>query len=144
MTSNPLPKGCPLRILAVTAHPDDETFGCGGTLAKYAAEGNQITLLCATLGEAGEIQDPSLANHQNLGLVREQELRAACRILGIHNLLLLGYRDSGMAGTPENNHPEALIGIDQKKQIGPGRSGLRTRNPPRRDTIAPTWGYGDA
>jgi LmbE family N-acetylglucosaminyl deacetylase len=55
------------RALAVVAHPDDETFGCGGVLAKYAAEGAQVFLLCATRGEVGEIRDPALATRDNLG-----------------------------------------------------------------------------
>ena len=94
--------------MAVLAHPDDETFGCGGTLARYAAEGVQVSLICATLGDAGEITDPSLAQRENLAQVREQELRAACHALGIQDLFILGYRDSGMADSPDNQHPQAL------------------------------------
>ena len=65
-------ENAPRRLLAVLAHPDDETFGCGGALAKYAAEGAQVSLICATRGEVGEISDPSLATPENLPQVREQ------------------------------------------------------------------------
>ncbi len=95
-------------MLAVTAHPDDECFGVGGTLAHYAASGADVFLVCATRGEVGEISDPALATPATLGQVREQELRSSCRVLGIHEPILLDYRDSGMAGTPENQHPASL------------------------------------
>ena len=55
------------RLLAVFAHPDDETFLCGGTLARYASEGGRVSLICGTRGEVGEISDPNLAGHGNLG-----------------------------------------------------------------------------
>jgi len=86
-----------LTLLAVFAHPDDESFGPAATLAKYAAQGVQITLICATHGEAGEISDPSLATLETLGQVREEELRCACRVIGIHELRFLGYRDGQMS-----------------------------------------------
>ena len=105
-------------ILGVYAHPDDESFGTGGTLAKYASQGAQITLICATRGEAGEISDPSLATPETLARVREEELRSACRVLGISEPLFLGYRDSGMAGTPDNDHPRALCRADSQEVVG--------------------------
>ena len=71
-----------LSLMAVLAHPDDESFGNGGTLAKYTEQGVVTSLVCATRGEAGEISDPSLATRENLGQVREQELRLACLIIG--------------------------------------------------------------
>ena len=92
------------RLLAVVAHPDDETFGCGGTLAKYSGDGVQVSLVCATRGEAGEISHPDLATKSDLGAVREGELRAASSILGIHDLTVLDYRDSGMAGRQDQGH----------------------------------------
>ena len=99
------------RLLAVFAHPDDEG-AIAGTLARYAHEDVQVTLVCATKGEAGEISDPSLATSQNLGSVREQELRCACEAIGISDLRLLGYCDSGMEGTDENELPTAFIQAD--------------------------------
>lgn len=95
-------------LLVAVAHPDDETFGMGGTMARLAADGWGVTVVCATRGEAGEIADPSLATPETLGSVREQELRRACHILGVDDVRFLDYRDSGMEGTPENADPRAL------------------------------------
>lgn len=99
-------------LLVALAHPDDETFGVGGVMARAAREGHRVVIVCATRGEAGEIADPSLATMETLGDVREGELRAAARALGVTDVRFLGHRDSGMAGTPENGHPQALVNAD--------------------------------
>ncbi len=83
--------------MAVFAHPDDEAFGTGGTLTKYAAEGCDVYLVTATRGEAGEIAEPDLASPANLPFVREQELRCACQIYGIHPPRFLDYQDGQLA-----------------------------------------------
>jgi LmbE family N-acetylglucosaminyl deacetylase len=80
-------------MMAVFAHPDDEAFGTGGTLARYAAEGVDVYLVTATRGEAGQIAAPELATPANLPAVRERELRCACRIYGIHPPIFLDYLD---------------------------------------------------
>jgi LmbE family N-acetylglucosaminyl deacetylase len=80
-------------LMAVFAHPDDEAFGTGGTLTRYAAEGHHVYLVTATRGEAGQIAEPGLATQANLPIVREQELRCACQIYGIHPPLFLDYVD---------------------------------------------------
>jgi LmbE family N-acetylglucosaminyl deacetylase len=80
-------------LMAVFAHPDDEAFGTGGTLAKYAAEGCDVYLVTATRGEAGRIAEPELATPANLPAVREHELRCACEIYGIHPPRFLDYVD---------------------------------------------------
>ncbi len=102
------------RLLAVFAHPDDEG-AIAGTLARYARSGAHVTLVCATKGEAGEISDPSLATPENLGSVREAELRCACQVIGIAELHLLGYCDSGMDGTLENEKVTAFIQADPEE-----------------------------
>ena len=79
-------------LLAVYAHPDDEAFGTGGTLSRYAAEGVKVYLVCAARGEAGEISDPSFASPETLGQVREGELRCAAETMGISELIFLNYR----------------------------------------------------
>ena len=93
------------------AHPDDESIGTGATMAKYAAEGAQVTLVTCTLGELGEIIPPSLAQlaaerEDRLGAYRIGELAAACAALGVTDHRFLGgpgrWRDSGMMGTPGN------------------------------------------
>jgi LmbE family N-acetylglucosaminyl deacetylase len=83
--------------VAVFAHPDDEAYGVGGTLARYAAEGCDVHLVTATRGEAGEVRDASSATKANLPLVREQELRCACDIYGIHPPRFLDYVDGQLA-----------------------------------------------
>ena len=87
-----------LKLLAVLAHPDDESLGFGGTLAKYAAEGVDIHLLTATRGDAGRYRGhrPGETDHPGqaaLGAIRETELRAAASVLGVRELSLLDYRD---------------------------------------------------
>jgi len=81
------------RLMAVFAHPDDEAFGTGGTLTRYAAEGCDVYLVTATRGEAGQIAEPGLATPANLPAVREHELRCACEIYGIHPPRFLDYVD---------------------------------------------------
>ncbi len=82
------------RILAVFAHSDDEG-AIAGTLAHYAQQGVYVVLACATRCEAGEISNPALATPENLGAVREQELRCACDVIAIAELHMLDYCDSG-------------------------------------------------
>ncbi|MGE5590478.1 MAG: PIG-L family deacetylase [Bacillota bacterium] len=82
------------RVLAIFAHPDDETFICGGTMARLALEGARITLVTATLGEMGRrLGQPAYATRETLPVLREKELREACGALGIADLRLLGLRD---------------------------------------------------
>src|SRR5258707_11074647 len=92
------------RLLGIFAHPDDEG-GISGALLQYSTSGVETGLVCATRGEVGEIADPALATPENLGQVREGEMRAAAEVLGVHNLWFLSYRDSGMAGTPPKRAP---------------------------------------
>jgi LmbE family N-acetylglucosaminyl deacetylase len=80
-------------LMAVFAHPDDEAFGVGGTLAKYGHQGYQVQIVTATRGEAGQIAEPGLATPANLPLVREQELRCACEVYGVRPPLFLDYQD---------------------------------------------------
>ena len=95
-------------ILAVLAHPDDESFGMGGTLALYATRGVDVHLVCATRGEVGEVAPELLKDFQSIADLRESELRCAAGILGLKGVHFLDYRDSGMPGNPDNHHPQAL------------------------------------
>src|SRR5207302_7448928 len=95
-------------LLAVHAHPDDECIGTGGILARYAAEGVRTVLVTCTDGAVGEISDPALATPENLVEVRSHELDESVRILGVSRLVKLGYRDSGMAGTADNDNPASF------------------------------------
>lgn len=85
------------RLLAVFAHPDDESLACGGLLARCAAEGARVTLLCATRGEAGE-RVPGCSDDVGLGIVRRGELHDAAERLGIHELILLDHPDGELPG----------------------------------------------
>lgn len=106
------------RLMAVHPHPDDESIASGGTMARYRAEGAEVALVTCTLGEEGEISDPALATPENLGQVRAEELTAACVILGVRVRYVLGYRDSGMAGTPENDNPASFHQADLGEATG--------------------------
>jgi len=109
------------RILFVHAHPDDESINTGATMARYAAEGAQVTLVTCTLGEEGEIIPPEYADlaadrEDRLGEHRISELAEACEALGVSDHRFLGgpgrWRDSGMAGVPSNDRPGAFCRAD--------------------------------
>ena len=129
-------------LLAVFAHPDDESAATGGTLAYYARKGFRVGLVCATRGEIGEISDPNLAVPDNLGVVRGQELRNAASALGIEDLMLLDYRDSGMAGTADNEHPDALSNAPADDVVAELVGIIRDYKPGVVITFDPSGGYG--
>jgi N-acetyl-1-D-myo-inositol-2-amino-2-deoxy-alpha-D-glucopyranoside deacetylase len=91
-------------------------MGTGGTIARYSAEGARVCLITCTNGEVGEIAEhPELGDIEqgrSLARVRQEELREACRLLGDVDLRLLGYHDSGMDGTPQNDRPESFVNQD--------------------------------
>jgi LmbE family N-acetylglucosaminyl deacetylase len=80
-------------ILAVFAHPDDESVACGGTLARLADAGARVVLISATHGENGSISDPALVRDGDLGRARVAELRAAAQVLGIAEVLVFDHPD---------------------------------------------------
>lgn len=88
-----------LRLMCVTAHPDDESLGFGGTLARYAAEGVDVSVVIATRGESGRYGDGSGPHpgREELGRIREAEARAACAELGVRHVRFLGYVDRELA-----------------------------------------------
>jgi LmbE family N-acetylglucosaminyl deacetylase len=104
-----------LTLLTVHAHPDDETISTGGVMARYAAEGIRVVCITCTGGEHGEIVVPELdtpENHARLGEIRRAELSQALAHLGPIEHHYLGYVDSGMMGTPENDAPESFWQAD--------------------------------
>lgn len=129
------------KILAVLAHPDDESFGMGGTLALYAEKGYEVQLVCATLGEAGTVDDEFLQDFESISALREAELRCAAQSLGLTGLRLLGYRDSGMPDTPENHHPNALINHPVDEVAGKVVANIREIKPDIVLTFDPIGGY---
>ncbi|AFQ45422.1 bacillithiol biosynthesis deacetylase BshB2 [Desulfosporosinus meridiei] len=99
-------------VLVVFPHPDDETFGCGGTIAQFTKSGVPVTYICGTLGQMGRnMGKPLFANRESLPIIREVELEVACQALGIQRLIQLGLRDK----TIEFENPELLT--DRLEQI---------------------------
>jgi LmbE family N-acetylglucosaminyl deacetylase len=94
------------------AHPDDEAIATAGTMARAAKEGHRVVLVTATRGEHGEVPDGYLDEGEELWRRREQELQDAARVIGVDRLEFLGYVDSGMDGTPENDAPESFWQAD--------------------------------
>ena len=97
-------------LLAIFPHPDDETFSAAGVMAAAVERGAPVTVISATRGEAGESSIPGLDDPERLGVVRERELRDAMQQLGITDVRFLAYRDSGMEGSAQAQHPRALVG----------------------------------
>jgi len=134
-----------LTLMAVHAHPDDEVFGTGGVFARAAAEGMRTVLVTATRGDVGEINDPDLDPadaRERLAAIREEELRRACAILGIGALYFLGYRDSGMVGTPDNEDQRNFHNADPDEATGRVVALKRHTRPDVVITYDPRGGYG--
>jgi N-acetyl-1-D-myo-inositol-2-amino-2-deoxy-alpha-D-glucopyranoside deacetylase len=96
-------------LFLVHAHPDDESVATGGVILRARVDGHRVVVVTCTGGEEGEVHDDALlAGGGTLADVRADELRRASTILGVDRLELLGYRDSGMAGSPANQHPASF------------------------------------
>jgi N-acetyl-1-D-myo-inositol-2-amino-2-deoxy-alpha-D-glucopyranoside deacetylase len=128
-------------LLAVLAHPDDETFGIGGTLALYARRGTNVHLICATGGEVGSVDSQYLEGFLSIAERRQHELRCAAQTLGIKSIHFLGYRDSGMPGSPDNQHPQSLVSAPQDKVIAEIVHVIRLLRPQVVVTFDPLGGY---
>lgn len=130
------------RLLAVMAHPDDESFGVGGTLALYAQRGAEVHLICATRGEVGDVEDELLQGYDDIAMLREDELRCAAGILGLKEVHFLDYRDSGMSGSADNQHPKALAAAPLREVAARVTSLIRKIRPQVVITFDPYGGYG--
>ena len=128
-------------LLSVLAHPDDESFGMGGTLTRYASEGVEVHLICGTKGEAGEVAPEYLSDFESIADLRVAELNCAVHELGIEPVHLLDYRDSGMSGSPDNQHPDALINAPLDKVAGEIAEIIRDIKPQVVLTFDPVGGY---
>lgn len=128
-------------LLAVLAHPDDETFGIGGTLAYYAEKGVRVHLICATRGEAGEVPEAFLEGYASVADRRAAELRCAASILGLDGVYFLDYRDSGMLGSPDNFHPKALAAAPLPEVSAQIAHYIRLLRPQVVVTFDPIGGY---
>jgi N-acetyl-1-D-myo-inositol-2-amino-2-deoxy-alpha-D-glucopyranoside deacetylase len=139
------------RMVLVHAHPDDESIGTGATMARYAADGAHVTLVTCTLGEEGEILVPELhrlraEEADQLGGYRIGELSAAMRALGVTDFRFLGeagrWRDSGMMGTPSNDHPRCFWRADLGEATRELVAVLREVRPQVMVTYDENGGYG--
>ena len=128
-------------ILAVLAHPDDESFGLGGTLALYARTGYNTYYVCATRGEAGTVDAEHLRGFSSTAELRTDELMRAAQHLGLKEVFFLGYRDSGMPGTEENKHPDAQINHPTDEVAGRVVKYIRELKPDVVLTHDPIGGY---
>lgn len=116
--------------MGIFAHPDDEAFGMAGTMARATHAGHPVAIVCATRGEEGQIADPALATPENLGQVREQELRNACAAVGVTDVAFLDYIDGHLAEAPPAEVTRKIVGH------------LRRFRPAVVATFDPKGGYG--
>lgn len=145
----PADLGRPLRLVAVHAHPDDETLATGLTLAHHALAGDEVHVVTATLGEEGEVITPALAHlegTEELGPHRVGEVAGATRALGVRHHWLGGepprWRDSGMAGSAAAAHPRAFAAADVGEAGAVLAAQLRELRPDVVITYDPHGGYG--
>ena len=130
------------RLLVAYAHPDDESFGNAGTLARYAAEGVGVHYVCGTNGECGGVAPALLAGYRDIAELRIAELNSAAHTLGLAGYYLLNYRDSGMAGAPDNQHAHALAAADPDLVTAKMVAAIRAIQPHVVVTFNPYGGYG--
>ncbi len=128
-------------LLMVGAHPDDESFGIGGTLAQYAAAGVKVYYVCGTRGEVGEVTPEAMKGYSSIADLRTHELECAAKVLGLAEVIFLGYRDSGMAGTPDNKHPQALAAAPLEEVAARIVAVIRRVKPQVVITFDPVGGY---
>jgi len=128
-------------LIFVGGHPDDETFGIGGTLAQYASAGVRVYYISATRGEVGTISPELLKGGATPGDIRWAELQCAAKMLGLAGVIHLGYRDSGMPGSEDNRHPEALAAAPLEQVTGRLVKIFRELKPEVVITFDPIGGY---
>lgn len=129
------------RLLGVFAHPDDENL-MSGAILHYQSAGVETGLVFGTRGEVGEVSDPFLATPGNIEEIREAEMRAAAEILNVHHLWFLGYRDSGLPGSPANQHLRAFKRARPAEVIGKLVAVIRQFRPQVMVTHDEYGGYG--
>jgi len=134
MAPESVPRTEPLRLLAVFAHPDDETLGLGGVLARYAAEGVETHLVTATRGEGGRFrglkEGPGHPGREKLAAIREAELNAAASVLGIRSVTMLGYPDGRLDQADPREATSRIADV------------IRRLRPQVVVTFSPDGGYG--
>jgi mycothiol S-conjugate amidase len=121
-----------LCLMMVHAHPDDEASKGAGTVAKLHAEGVRTVLVCCTGGEAGDILNPAMDREDvraRLHDVRLEELAEATKVIGYDEVVLLGYRDSGMPDSEHNAHPESFAQAPLDEAVGRLVAAIRAERP---------------
>lgn len=103
------------RMLIAFAHPDDESFGLGGLIARYVAEGVEVYLICATNGDAGTVAADKLRGYNSITELRLAELDCAANLLGLRRVFNFGYSDSGMMNSVHNDNPDCLWHVWQQR-----------------------------
>ena len=132
-------------LMTVHAHPDDETIGTGGLMARSVRNGHRVVLISGTRGEQGEIVVPEMDtpdNHRRLGEIRMRELEEAMSVLGVTEWDNLGYRDSDMMGRPGNRDPRTFWQADLDEAIGRLVWFVRRYRPDVMTTYNEIGGYG--
>lgn len=132
----------PRTILIAYPHPDDESFGNGGTIARYVAEGAAVHYACATRGECGTVDAHMLEGYADTAALRTAEQTCAARALGLAAVHFLGHRDSGMPGTADNQHPNAFIQTPLERVAGQLAALIRALRPQVVLTFNSYGGYG--
>ena len=131
--STPSPPGASrLCLLAIHAHPDDEASKGAATVHRYHREGVRTVLVCCTGGEQGEILNPAMDRPEirdRLPEVRREELTRAADVIGYDEVVMLGYQDSGMPGTPANEDPRSFARADLDEAVGRLVEAIRRTRP---------------
>lgn len=119
-------------LMMVHAHPDDEASKGAGTVARYHSDGVRTVLVTCTGGEEGDILNPAMDRpdvRDRLSEIRRQELELAAGIIGYDEIVMLGYRDSGMPGTPANTDPRSFAAAPLQEAVGRLVAAIRSQRP---------------
>lgn len=105
-----------MKALMIFAHPDDDTFSCAGKILQIIESGGEVSLICATSGDAGEVGTPPVCQKEELGIVREEEARKACKTLGVSQIYFLNYPDGKLNEAPSNELEDKIWEIIEKEK----------------------------